>query len=226
MNNPIFIAEIKTQSPFGFRSKDTFVDLMDIAITHGDWISVHTNALWGGDFDAISFVRRNTNKTILAKGIHASDDDVKRAIDHGADYVLVVDRTGVPYANKFRKQVIHEMHDPHFALPDKNGRTELDCLIRRFHDIGSVLDPHSVPIKYHPDKNPIKYLVNSRNLGTGLPKENYDKELTAYINSGVWVCQGSGIKSPVDVNANVNAYIVGEHLRDFCKEITSNEITK
>lgn len=222
MKNPIFIAEIKTQSPFGYRSKDTFVDLMEIAIMHGDWISVHTNALWGGDFDAISFVRRNTNKPILAKGIHSTDDDVLRAIDHGADYVLVVDRLSVPYANKVRKQVIHEIHDPYFVFPNPGPCThslpKIDALMHRYHDIGRIMDSHSVPIKYFPNKNPIKYLVNSRNLRTGLSKPNYEKELKAYLNSGVWVCQGSGIKSHADVHPDVDAYIVGEHLVPFCIE--------
>ena len=92
MSKPIFIAEIKTKSPFGYVNPNPFCTMMDFAIQHGDWISVHTNALWGGDFDAISFVRRNTDKPILAKGIHGTDDDVQRALDHGADYVLVVDR--------------------------------------------------------------------------------------------------------------------------------------
>ena len=90
--NPIFIAEIKTKSPFGFVSPHSFNKLMDTAIEHGDWISVHDNALWGGDYESIAFVRRCTSKPILAKGLHTTNDDIKRALDHGADYVLVVDR--------------------------------------------------------------------------------------------------------------------------------------
>lgn len=215
--NPIFIAEIKTQSPFGFKSPHTFAKLMETAITHGDWISVHTNALWGGDFDAISFVRRNTNNPILAKGIHSTDDDIQRAIDHGADYVLVVDRTLAGGRN--RKQVIFEMHDPHFANPDKWGHFKLQCLIHRFHKIGSLKNPYTVPITYFPNEDPIKYLVNSRELRVGKFKPNYDVELKAYLDMGVWVCQGSGIITPEDVNPNVNAFIVGEHLIDFCKQL-------
>jgi hypothetical protein len=77
---PIFIAEIKTQSPYGYKAR------------YGDWVSVHTNALWGGDFEAVSFVRHCTDKPILAKGLHGTDDEIQRALDHGADYVLVVNR--------------------------------------------------------------------------------------------------------------------------------------
>jgi indole-3-glycerol phosphate synthase len=98
---PIFIAEIKTQSPFGYRSPYSFATLMETAIEHGDWISVHTNALWGGDFDAISFVRKHTKKPILAKGIHGTDFAVDKALAHGADYVLVVDRATAPTLRKF-----------------------------------------------------------------------------------------------------------------------------
>jgi indole-3-glycerol phosphate synthase len=91
---PIFIAEIKTKSPFTRDGDEVpnFEDQMNLALEYGDWISVHDNALWGGDFDSISFVRQFTDKPILAKGIHGTDDDIMRALDHGANYVLVVGR--------------------------------------------------------------------------------------------------------------------------------------
>jgi indole-3-glycerol phosphate synthase len=193
MKSPLFIAEIKICSPFGFKSKYPFSTLMDIAITEGDWISVHTNALWGGDMDAISFVRRNTNKPILAKGIHATEDDVKRAIDHGADYVLVVDNLLVPHA--LRKQVLLEINDPNFVNDPiiKNERIKSKSSVHRDW----------------------KYVCNSRDLRTGLPKATDD--LNLYLDAGVWVCQASGISSPEDVRPNVNAFIVGEHLVEFCQ---------
>lgn len=192
---PIFIAEIKTQSPFGFVSKTPFVSLMECAIQYGDWISVHTNALWGGDYDAISFVRRNTNKPILAKGIHASDDDVKRAIDHGADYVLLVDRMNTPH--HLRKQLLIETNDANiFNDPViKNERLASKSSVYR----------------------DLKYVCNSRDLRTGLPKKLW--ELDFYLDAGVWVCQASGIKSMEQVDERVNAFIVGEHLIEFCKTL-------
>jgi len=90
---PIFIAEIKTQSPHGFRSPYSFIELMEAAIQYGDWISVHDNALWGGDYETISFVRKYTDKPILAKGLHTTEESINRAIDHGATKVLVVGNT-------------------------------------------------------------------------------------------------------------------------------------
>jgi len=188
---PIFIAEIKTQSPFGFVSKTPFVSLMECAIRYGDWISVHTNALWGGDYDAISFVRRNTNKPILAKGIHASDDDVKRAIDHGADYVLVVDR-----------------------LPQKNLTK---CLLE-FSNLNKVKELSDRYMDTVFSSDPIlKFICNSRDLRSGLPKKMW--ELDEYLKIGGWVCQASGIKSKSQVDNRVDAFIVGEHLIEFCKTL-------
>lgn len=99
VKKPLFIAEVKTQSPFGFKSPYSFINLLEYAIACGDWISIHTNALWGGDFEAISFASRMTDKPILAKGLHSTDDDIQRAFDHGAHYVLTVDR--LPRFNRF-----------------------------------------------------------------------------------------------------------------------------
>lgn len=189
---PIFIAEIKTQSPFGYRSEHTFAELMEYAIKYGDWISVHTNALWGGDFDSVSFVRRNTNKPILAKGIHATDDDIQRAIDHGADWVLVVDRMN--FASEFRKHVLVETNDQNIFNHPNLGNHKLASPVSVYRDL--------------------KYVCNSRDLRTGLRKQNY--ELPLFIDAGAWVCQASGIRQPKDVHPKVNAFIVGTYLTDFC----------
>lgn len=88
----LFIAEVKTKSPFGFNSKYTWDELFEVALKLGDMISIHTDPLWGGSFDLIEKAKKRTKKQILAKGIHASDDLVKNAFDAGADWVLVVGR--------------------------------------------------------------------------------------------------------------------------------------
>lgn len=190
---PIFIAEIKTQSPFAYKSEHPFVSLMQYAIQYGDWISVHTNALWGGDFDAISFVRKNTDKPILAKGIHGTNDDVNRAFDHGADYVLVVDRYPSSTVNTLtaerKSRILHEMD---------------------FQHVKGNID-------FNPYWSGVKYVCNARNLSTGLPKPK--SELEDFLKLGVWTCQASGIRNSAQVNAQVNAFIVGEHLVEFCKQL-------
>ena len=88
----IFIAEVKTKSPFGFESQYSFDDLFDIAKHHGDWVSVHTDPRWGGSFENIQKARAETSKPILAKGFHITDHHIATCLGYGADYVLVVGR--------------------------------------------------------------------------------------------------------------------------------------
>lgn len=90
--NITIIAEVKTQSPFGWESEKTWDELFAVANGIGDMISIHTDARWGGSCELITKAKAMTGKPILAKGIHATDDDVQKAIDAGADFVLVVGR--------------------------------------------------------------------------------------------------------------------------------------
>jgi indole-3-glycerol phosphate synthase len=94
------IAEVKTQSPFDFTSDKSWDELFAIANKVGDMISIHTDARWGGSFDLLQKARQLTSKPILAKGIHATDDEVKEAIACGADFVLVVGRIPGVYKEK------------------------------------------------------------------------------------------------------------------------------
>jgi len=93
-----FIAEVKTKSPFGFKSKKTWKELFSIANKIGDIISIHTDKRWGGSFKLIREAQKLTYKKILAKGIHKTDEDIIQALLSGANYVLVVGRipTGFP----------------------------------------------------------------------------------------------------------------------------------
>jgi len=79
------IAEEKMESPFGFKSQKTWYELFSIANEIGDIISIHTDSRWGGSFDLIKKAKSFTNKPILAKGIHATDSDIEKAIEYGAD---------------------------------------------------------------------------------------------------------------------------------------------
>jgi indole-3-glycerol phosphate synthase len=89
---PLLIAEVKTQSPFGFRSEKSWEELFEIANEHGDILSIHTDPRWGGSFELLARARAMTGKPILAKGIHVTDEEIERAIALGADKVLVVGR--------------------------------------------------------------------------------------------------------------------------------------
>ena len=97
---PTIIAEVKTESPFGYSSQKSWDELFGIADSVGDMISIHTDSRWGGSFDLISKARALTEKPILAKGIHEKDSDIERAIESGADFVLVVGRIPKIHAQK------------------------------------------------------------------------------------------------------------------------------
>ncbi len=71
--------------------------MFEIATQIGHIISIHTDTRWGGRFEDITRAKLGTDKSIMAKGIHASDEEVEEAFKSGADFVLVVGR--VPDAN-------------------------------------------------------------------------------------------------------------------------------
>jgi indole-3-glycerol phosphate synthase len=75
----LVIAEAKPVSPFGWRAGRSWDDLFRIAVRAGDVVSVHTDSRWGGSVDLVREARARTTKPILAKGIHASDDQILRS---------------------------------------------------------------------------------------------------------------------------------------------------
>ena len=96
--NTEIIAEVKTESPFGYKAKKSWEELFAIANEVGDITSIHTDERWGGSFDLLQRARALTKKPILAKGIHHTDEQIEKAVDSGADWVLVVGR--IPQAHQ------------------------------------------------------------------------------------------------------------------------------
>jgi len=90
--NTEIIAEVKTNSPFGYIAEKSWDELFTIANSVGDILSIHTDPRWGGSFELLKKARAQTSKRILAKGIHADDEEIEQAIAYGADWVLVVGR--------------------------------------------------------------------------------------------------------------------------------------
>jgi indole-3-glycerol phosphate synthase len=71
-------------------------------------------------------------------------------------------------------------------------------------------------LKLYPDFAQQKFVYNSRDLRSGLPKKM--DELDIFMKEKVWTCQASGIRNKNDIRMGVDAYIVGEHLVNFCRE--------
>ena len=100
INGVEIIAEVKTMSPFGFTAQESWDSLFRLADRISDMIAIHTDPHWGGSFGLIAKARRLTEKPILAKGIHPQDHEVRNALQHGADFVLVVGRVpDIPLEN-------------------------------------------------------------------------------------------------------------------------------
>lgn len=74
--------------------------MFELAEPAADMLSIHTDARWGGSFELLEQARKRTTKPVLAKGIHASDEDVRRALSQGADAVLVVGRIPAAHAER------------------------------------------------------------------------------------------------------------------------------
>jgi indole-3-glycerol phosphate synthase len=185
MSKPTFIAEVKTQSPFGFKSNKTWFELFDIANEYGDMISVHTNSLWGGNFDLLALAKRRTKKPILAKGLHLSKDEIKKCIDYGADYILCYD-----YIPDFSSS---ELYARTLLIEPKNEKT-LDDFVKN-------------------SRHPF-YVINQRDILTGrLSDMSFDIIRNKYPDK--YLCQASFIKTINDVHPNANAFIVGTHLETF-----------
>ncbi len=94
----IVIAEVKPCSPT-MSTGQTWEELFPLACEVGDWISIHTNPLFGGSMEYITKARELApGKVILAKGFHFTDEEVDEALARGANYVLVVGR--IPERNE------------------------------------------------------------------------------------------------------------------------------
>jgi indole-3-glycerol phosphate synthase len=116
MRKPCFIAEVKTMSPWGWATEASWQCLLERAIQLGDWVAVHTDPAWGGSFELLREARALVrHKPLVAKGVHSTDNDVARAFECGADYVLVVGR--VPKVQPHRCLIEPTDVDMFYRLP-------------------------------------------------------------------------------------------------------------
>lgn len=89
---PLFIAEVKTCSPFGFKSDKSWRELFELALSTADMLSIHVEQDFGGNLQSLELARKLCHIPILAKGYHKTNKDVDRSFEAGADNVLVVGR--------------------------------------------------------------------------------------------------------------------------------------
>jgi indole-3-glycerol phosphate synthase len=213
IDNKIFIAEIKTISPFGFKSNYDYEFLKQLSIENGDWISIHTDPLWGGHFVDIVNVKNTMlklskpycDRKILAKGIHSKDSDIKRCLDNGADYVLVVGRIP-PQGNL--SQCLMEPSD-HDQLKDL---AYIDSVNR---SAGLVLNRRDLITGYD------KWTPVGGNFSWVTHWANSFNELKEKVKVPIY--QASGIYSMNEVHPKVDGFMVGQNLPTF---IVSTEINK
>jgi len=118
MSESLLIADVKTQSPFGYVSDKSWDEQFEFAAEHWSWLSIHTHERWGGSFDLLQKARRMTDKPILAKGIHESDNQIEQALDIGADFVLAVGRLPIEYSDKILYEPLSVAEIPADINPD------------------------------------------------------------------------------------------------------------
>jgi indole-3-glycerol phosphate synthase len=180
---PIFVAEVKPCSPFGFKSGLSREDLLRVARRYGDMLSIHTDDGFNGSFEWLREVcnrqlkvSSESRKPVLAKGVHPDDYNIQRALDAGADRVLVVGR--IP-ADKYLDKIWYEPLT-----------------------LAGLVDHKSVA-------KDLKVVWNARDLNTG--ERRYEWPGVRDLYPG-WLCQASFIEHPADVLDDASAFIVGEHL--------------
>jgi len=183
-------AEVKPCSPSGWRSRYSWNELFELANSHPavDALSIHTSPRWEGSFELITQARKHTSKPILAKGIHAHDDDINRALDAGATMALAVGR--IPWGF------------PH------------DCLIVEPLSLGKLAQ---IPLDYKTQWNARDLVGLFRKLA-GLPTRKESRpsftEARAVRQHG-WICQASHLKTKEDIQTGANAVLVGTNLPEF-----------
>ncbi len=189
------IAEVKPISPLGHRAKESWDELFQIANIVGDTISIHTNDRWGGSFNLIAKARGLTKKPILAKGLHFYDDEVMKAFDSGANYVLIVGRVPVKLPEDYQKK----------------------CLIEPYDLLQLRSIPEGFKVVWN-SRDLVKSLIDGKEVKRD---ESESFEVARKMREG-WMCQASNVRNVDDVSNKADAILVGTYLREFAKSIGHN----
>ncbi|MEN9614172.1 MAG: hypothetical protein RLZZ347_479 [Candidatus Parcubacteria bacterium] len=184
---------MKTKSPFGYVSDKTWDELFAVAEKVGDMISIHTDARWGGSFELITKAKSLTKKPILAKGIHETDELVIKAIESGADFVLVVGRIPKIHLDK--------------CLIEPNTLEELKSLPKGVRVVWNSRDLQTGGLKK-------ETFAQARAIWNGC------RHATTAPFTG-WLCQASNIETVADIDPTADAVLVGTKLIPFAESILS-----
>lgn len=191
MKKPVFIAEVKTKSPFGFESEHSCEKLLDIAVQYGDMVAAYIDPQWGGSHFKLQLaanLAHKNGKLCIAKGIHPEDIDILNSLFHGADLVLVVGRIPPP-----------ELAPVCIWEPSCQN------------DISYASD-HTQKIMWNARN---LETGKSKEESTVYP-EKFDT--ARWLHKG-WMAQAGFISKPDDVHPKADAFIVGEHLPTFVKAL-------
>lgn len=106
-NELTIIGEVKTESPYGYITNNSWEEQFEFCNKHADWISIHTDPRWGGSFNNLKYAKKYTNKPVLAKGIHKLNCRLEKALNI-ADYALVVDRVPTKLNSNYNDKILFE----------------------------------------------------------------------------------------------------------------------
>lgn len=200
MDKQLFIAEVKTKSPFELIYNQNWDYKFDIANKLGDIISIHTEAPWNGSFDLITKAKARTNKPILAKGYHRSILDIHNSFLCGADMVLVIRKE-----NEDLLYLLQLERIGNFSLYEKEFVIEAV-------DLEQLAWLEKVRFDYHGLQGML-VVWNQRNLNSGFPKKETFKEARE-IYKGKLI-QASLIKGKTDIDPNADGVLIGTNLEEF-----------
>jgi indole-3-glycerol phosphate synthase len=200
----LFIAEVKTISPFGFKSPYSADDLLNFAVAYGDMVSIHVDALWNGTHNDLRVVKRHLRdgmQPLLAKGLHLYDNLIQNSLEAGADSVLVVGR--IP-AKKYLAKCYMEP-----LTTEQLMTSEYAEAVRQ--SAGLVLNTRDLftgEMRLPDYPNPHEWVSYWTHA--------FDNSLIDFKKDvGVPIIQASGIKNMKNIHPEVDGFIVGEHLPAF-----------
>ncbi len=198
----IIIAEVKPWSPFGKPlSTKSWDQLFELANACGDVISIHTHPLWRGSFDLIRKARKRTQKKILAKGFHETDDEIKQAIDAGADHVLVVGRIPKVHLNICFIEPL--------TLAELAGIPKDTWAVWNSRDLSGLKNLPGIP----------PFLIERWKQGVGLSDQKQESFKEAReVHSGL-LCQASNLRTKNDIDPGADAVLVGSKLETFAASL-------